>query len=96
VVGSVCDIILRYYPGIRLEELRKTTKTSIRIAGRQSRDLNPGPSEYEAGVNHTMLGKEEVCYTEITLNVVYCLRYLDLTHRYKMFREYALLTSSGD
>jgi hypothetical protein len=101
VVGSVCGIILTYYPGIRLEELRKPTKISIRIAGRQSRDLNPGSSEYEAGVNHTMLGKEEVryeevCYTEITLKVVYCLRYLDLTHRYKMFREYALLTSSGD
>jgi hypothetical protein len=24
---------LRYYPGIRLEELRKTTKLSVRIAG---------------------------------------------------------------
>jgi hypothetical protein len=30
--------------------LRKTTKTSIRIAGRQDRGSNPGPPEYKAGV----------------------------------------------
>jgi len=48
--------ILRYYPGIRLEGLRKTTKTSIRIAGRRGRDSNPGPPEYEAGVLTTKFG----------------------------------------
>jgi hypothetical protein len=29
---SGCGIILRYYPTICLEGLRKTTKTSVRIA----------------------------------------------------------------
>jgi hypothetical protein len=43
---------LRYYPGIYLEGLRKTTKKpSISIAGRRGGDLNPGPPEYEAVVN---------------------------------------------
>jgi hypothetical protein len=41
---------LRYYPGICLEGLTKTTKTSVRIAGLQNKirtqDL---PPEYEAG-----------------------------------------------
>jgi hypothetical protein len=50
LVGSGRGIILKYYPGIRLEGLRITTKTSIRIAGRRGRDLNPGTPEYEAGV----------------------------------------------
>jgi hypothetical protein len=50
LVGSGRGIILKYYPGIRLEGLRRTTKTSIRIAGRRGRDMNPGPPEYEAGV----------------------------------------------
>jgi hypothetical protein len=31
-------------PGICLEKMRKTKKTTVRIA---SRDLNPGPPEYE-------------------------------------------------
>jgi hypothetical protein len=46
-----------YYSGIRLEGLRKTTKTSIRIAGRRGRDFNPGPSKYEAGVATTTFGE---------------------------------------
>jgi hypothetical protein len=50
LVGSGRGLISRYYPGIRLEGLRKTTKISIRIAGRQDREPNPGPPEYEAGV----------------------------------------------
>jgi hypothetical protein len=38
---------LRYYPGILLEGLRKTTKTQdSRYPGR---DMNPGTHEYEAG-----------------------------------------------
>jgi hypothetical protein len=40
---------LRYYPGICLEGLRKTTQTPIRAASLQSR-FEPGPREYEAGV----------------------------------------------
>jgi hypothetical protein len=31
--GSGRGLILRYYPGICLEELKKTTKTSVMIAG---------------------------------------------------------------
>jgi hypothetical protein len=30
---SGLGLILRHYPGIRLEGLRKATKTSVRIAG---------------------------------------------------------------
>jgi hypothetical protein len=45
---------LRYYPGICLEGLKKRRKTSIRITGRRSRDLNPGPPEYDAGVLTTL------------------------------------------
>jgi hypothetical protein len=30
--GRDCGLILKYYPGIRLEGLWKTTKTSVRIA----------------------------------------------------------------
>jgi hypothetical protein len=37
---------LRYAPGIFLEGLRSITK----ISEYPSRDLNPGPHEYEAGV----------------------------------------------
>jgi hypothetical protein len=40
LVGSGCGLTLRYYPGIRLEGLRKTTKTSTRIAGRQTQESN--------------------------------------------------------
>jgi hypothetical protein len=46
-VRSGRGLILRYYPGIRLEGLKKNTN-SIRMTGR--RVLNPGPPEYEAGV----------------------------------------------
>jgi hypothetical protein len=40
---------LRYYPGIFLEGVRKTTKTSVRIASLQT-DLKPGSPKYEVGV----------------------------------------------
>jgi hypothetical protein len=52
--SSGSGLILRCYPGIRLEGLRKTTKTSIRIAGRQGRESSPGPPEQEAGVLTTI------------------------------------------
>jgi hypothetical protein len=46
--GSGCGLILRYYPGISLWGLRKTTKSQdSRSPGR---DLNSGTPEYEAGV----------------------------------------------
>jgi hypothetical protein len=48
LVGSGCGLILRCDPVISLDGLRKTTKNSIRIAGRQSWNLNPGPPEYDA------------------------------------------------
>jgi hypothetical protein len=41
---------LRYYPGICLEGLRKTTKNLTQDNRSPGRDLNPGPPEYEAGV----------------------------------------------
>jgi hypothetical protein len=50
LVGSDRSLILRYYPGIRLEGLRKTTKILNQDSLSPGRDLNPGPPEYEAGV----------------------------------------------
>jgi hypothetical protein len=50
LVGSGRGLILRYYPGIRLEGLRKTTKSSISMAGHRGRVSNQGPPEYEAGL----------------------------------------------
>jgi hypothetical protein len=38
---------LRYYPGICMEGLRKTTKPLSRDSRSPGRDLNPGPPEYE-------------------------------------------------
>jgi hypothetical protein len=46
---------LRYYPGIFLEGLRKTTKNLRQDSQSQGRDLNMGPTEYEAGVLTTWL-----------------------------------------
>jgi hypothetical protein len=40
----------RYYLGICLEGLRKTTKNLSQVSRSPGRDLNPGPPEYEAGV----------------------------------------------
>jgi hypothetical protein len=48
--GSGRGLILRYYPGIRLEGLRKTTKSFGQDSRFPSRDLSPGPPEYEARV----------------------------------------------
>jgi hypothetical protein len=39
----------RYYPGIYLEGLEKTTKNLDRDSRSPGRDLNPGPARYEAG-----------------------------------------------
>jgi hypothetical protein len=44
LVGSGRGLILRYYPCIRLEWLRKTRTTSIRIAGSRGREFEPGIS----------------------------------------------------
>jgi hypothetical protein len=44
------DLFLRYYPSIHLEVLRKTKKTSVRVAGHRGQDLNQRPPEYRAGV----------------------------------------------
>jgi hypothetical protein len=41
---------LGYYPGICLEGLRKTTKSFSENSRFPGRDLNAGPSVYEAGV----------------------------------------------
>jgi hypothetical protein len=43
---------LRFYAGIILEGLRKTTKASIRIAGLRA-DFEPGTPECEAGMLST-------------------------------------------
>jgi hypothetical protein len=48
LLGTGLGLILRYFPVIRLEGLRKTTKTSITVAGGQESNLRP--TEYEAGL----------------------------------------------
>jgi hypothetical protein len=47
---SCRDVILRYYPDIRLEGLRKRTGNLNQDSRSPGPDLNPGPPEYEAGV----------------------------------------------
>jgi hypothetical protein len=42
--------MLRYYLRIRLEGLRKTTKNLGQDSRSPELDLNPGPTEYDAGV----------------------------------------------
>jgi hypothetical protein len=44
-------LILRYYPGIRLEGLRKTTEILSQDSLSRGRDLNLGPPEYEVRVS---------------------------------------------
>jgi hypothetical protein len=44
------DLVLRHYPGIRLEELTETKKTLNQDTSPASRVLDPGPPEYEARV----------------------------------------------
>jgi hypothetical protein len=46
-------LILRYYPGICLEELRKTMKSLSQDSRSQGRDLNPGPPECEGVLKTT-------------------------------------------
>jgi hypothetical protein len=41
---------IRYYPGICLEGLRRTTKPLIQDSRYPGRDMNPGPPEYEAAL----------------------------------------------
>jgi hypothetical protein len=48
--GSGRGLILRYYPGIRLEGLRKTTKKLSQDSQSPGRDLNLEPPEYKVGV----------------------------------------------
>jgi hypothetical protein len=62
--GSGLGLMLRHYPGIRLEGLRKTNlNQDIRSPGR---DLNIGHLEYETGVLTTrprLLGEFEITGT---------------------------------
>jgi hypothetical protein len=46
--GSNRGLLLKYYPGIRLEGLRKTTKNLSQDSRYPGGDFNPGPPE--AGV----------------------------------------------
>jgi hypothetical protein len=48
--GSGRGLISRHYPRIYLEGLKKTTKSLSQDTRSPSRNLNPGPPEYEAGV----------------------------------------------
>jgi hypothetical protein len=48
-LAALC-LILRYYPSMCLEGLRKTAKNLSNNSWSLDRDLNPGPPEVEAGV----------------------------------------------
>jgi hypothetical protein len=48
--GSCRGLILRYYPNIHLEGLRKTTKYLYQGSLSPGQDLNLGPPEYTVGV----------------------------------------------
>jgi hypothetical protein len=48
--GRVLGLILRYYPDIFQERLRKTTKKFSQNSLSSFRDFNLGPPEYEAGM----------------------------------------------
>jgi hypothetical protein len=54
--GSGRILILRYYTGIRLEGLRKSTRILSQDSRSSVRKLNPGPIQYEAGVLITRPG----------------------------------------
>jgi hypothetical protein len=58
--GSGSGLILRYYPSIRLDELRNTMKTAIRIVSDRGRDFKPRLPENEAGVLTTTFGKKNM------------------------------------
>jgi hypothetical protein len=55
LVGSGRALILRYYPGIPIEELRDIMKILRQNSRFPGRDLNPRPTEYEAGMLTTLL-----------------------------------------
>jgi hypothetical protein len=52
---------LRYYSGICLEELRKTTNTLSQGSRSLGRDLNSRPPEYKAGVLTTRTRTRRRC-----------------------------------
>jgi hypothetical protein len=68
VEGSGGGLILKHYPGICLEGLRKTTKTSVRIAGLRAefwtRDL---PITKSINNSTTMLGSVYVVNVKLYL-----------------------------
>jgi hypothetical protein len=53
--GSGRGLILKYYSGIRVEGLRKTTKDLSQDSRFPVWDLSPGPPKYEAGVLTALL-----------------------------------------
>jgi hypothetical protein len=50
VERSGCCIVLRLFPGIRLDRLRKSTRILSQDSRSSIRDLNPKTPEYETGV----------------------------------------------
>jgi hypothetical protein len=58
-------LILRHYPGIRLERLRKITETLDQDSRSPGRDLNLGPTDNDAGVLTTRPRRSIItCYQE--------------------------------
>jgi hypothetical protein len=69
---------LRYYNGIFLEGLRKTTKNLSRDSRSPGRDLNPRPPEYESGVLTTRL-RRSVIKVKLIMNERSTLRQISVT-----------------
>jgi hypothetical protein len=66
LVGSGRDLNFRYYLGIRLEGPRKTTKNSIRIAGRRGPSIEPGTFRIRGmSVNHSTTAFAGIKYEKI-------------------------------
>jgi hypothetical protein len=67
-IGS--DLILKYYPDICPEELRKAKQNLSQDSRFSGRDLNPIPPDYDAGELTTRLRRTAVTMSIMTLWVV--------------------------
>jgi hypothetical protein len=69
LVGHGHCLILRYCPGIRLEELRRTTKNLNQDIRSLEPRFEPGTSRYEASVLNTRTWRSvtRVCYKYVTI-----------------------------
>jgi hypothetical protein len=65
---------LRYYPGVCLENLRKTMKNLSQDSRSPGQDLDPGPPKYEAGVLTTRPRRSGRTVQFVGSSVMYSIR----------------------